>query len=150
MQNLQYFLAAKNSLGGEIYCIETKLTTLVLQTEEEKIGFSWIFCDKSEKEPELALKFSTQPNSESQTTFRHSHPHKACNTSFESLKQWWKSDSWRISRFIKFSFVGSEFVQAFQRKCFIFPGTFIFQMLFLKVLWESETWGLFEFRSWSS
>lgn len=36
MQNLQYFLAAKNSLRGEIYCIETKLTTLLLQTKEEK------------------------------------------------------------------------------------------------------------------
>ena len=59
--------------------------------------------------------------------------HKACTTDSASPEQREQLDSWRIFRFRRLSLVGSELVQAFQRKCLTLLGTFNFHMFITRL-----------------
>ena len=103
-------------------------------------GLLWINFSSSGKEFSEFPDLTAQPKSFSQTIFNFSQLQTECRMSSTPSEQWWQTASWRIFRFIKLSFVGKEFVHAFQMKCLIFPGTLILQMLFQKAFSTSETW----------
>ena len=89
---------------------------------------------RSEKGAAGTPWLTSQPNLLCHTWRTLKQPHRACNTSSGCSEQRWQTFSDTIVFFKRFSFVGKEFVQDFQRKCLIFPGTFRLQTLFQKPL----------------
>lgn len=110
----------------------------VATNKGSKADFSRIKFSSS-GELDCTRVLSTQLKSTDQTDCRLSHPQSACTTSLFPCRQCWHTDSSSIFRFTRFSFVGREFVQAFQRKCLILPDTFILQILFQNSFYDSAS-----------
>nr|POE86679.1 hypothetical protein CFP56_52928 [Quercus suber] len=98
----------------------------VVANRGNKAGLVRILCTTSEKDSVADELRSTQSKSVRHTTSIQAQLHKACTTDSEIPEHRGQQDSRRIFLFSRFSLEGSEFVQAFQRKCFILPGTFNF------------------------